>query len=77
MENPRKPSSSASQLAAMLPPAEPIGEGSVRGRLTHADFEGGDFVLRLTGATASMRALAQLLGAQGLEVEIVVRRRAP
>lgn len=76
VESPMPRPPSVSQLAAQAAPttAEPDG---VRGRLVQADFNEGEFILRLADASASMRALAQLFAAQGLEVEIVVRRRTP
>lgn len=72
VSNPRARSPSASQMGAAAPTV--VDEG-VRGVLARADFEGGDFVIRLASASASMRAMAQLTAAAGLEIEIVVRRR--
>ena len=69
---------SVSQMAAQAQPiSDAESENSVSGRLVQASFSDGEVTIRLAHATASMRALARLLAAQGLEVEIVVRRRAP
>lgn len=80
VESPMARPPSVSQLAAQAAPTSAVSgaesEG-VRGRLVQADFNEGECIIRLAGASASMRALAQLLAAQGLEVEIVVRRRIP
>ena len=76
VEQPMHRPPSASQMAAKAPPIAD-GEGGVQGVMVQAAFDRGDFVVRLSNATASERALAQLLSAKGLEVEIVVRRRAP
>lgn len=76
MESPMVRPPSVSQLAAQAAPISEIeSDTSVRGRLVQVVFEKGEFTVRLAHASASMRALAQLLTAQGLEVEIVVRRR--
>ena len=74
VESPMARSPSASQMALQAA-AVPEAEDGVRGTLAQAVLDGGDFTIRLAHASASMRALAQLLAAQGLEVEIVVVRR--
>lgn len=73
--NPRARPPSASQMAAQAPTLAEASEG-VRGTLAAAAFEGGDFVIRLVDASASMRAMVLLGTAIGAEIEIVVRRRA-
>ena len=79
VESPMARPPSVSQIAAQAPAPAPAAESEngVSGRLVQADFNDGEFILRLAHASASMRAIAQLLAAQGLEVEIVVRRRTP